>query len=223
YKLLRKAIPPAAFFGDHDPIKQNLRTPIDFGPALSIRVLNFLEEVLARRAIRPAVIQKFYEPLQRHYDALFGPAFRERANQLPQSVSGGRVMLRRPGYHLSAHRDPKRTMLTCLLYFAGSKDSEEYGTDIFRVFDDREANYTQTYYPEQNGSRVELVKRVPFKPNSMLVFLNSAGAHGATIPDEAPPTLERYSYQFYIGPSPDDIATLIRDLPPERQALWRSK
>ena len=114
-------------------------------------------------------------------------------------------------------------MLTCLLYFAGSKDSEEYGTDIFRVFDDREANYTQTYYPEQNGSRVELVKRVPFKPNSMLVFLNSAGAHGATIPDEAPPTLERYSYQFYIGPSPDDIATLIRDLPAERQALWRSK
>jgi hypothetical protein len=42
--------PAGGVFRDHDPIKQNLRTPIDFGPALSIRVLNFLEEVLARRA-----------------------------------------------------------------------------------------------------------------------------------------------------------------------------
>lgn len=223
YKLLRQAIPPPAFFGDHDLIKQNLRTPIEFGPALSIRVLNFLEEALARRAIRPAVIQKFHEPLQRHYDAIFGPEFRDRANQLPQSVSGGRVMLRRPGYHLSAHRDPKRSMLTCLLYFASGKDSEDYGTNIYRVLDDREANYTQTYYPEQNGSRCELVKRVPFRPNTMLVFLNSTGAHGALIPEDAPAKLERYSYQFYIGPSPEGLGELIKDLPPERQAMWRSK
>ena len=223
YKLLRKAIPPPAFFGDHDLIKQNLRIPIDFGPALSVKVLNFLEDVLARRGIRPAVIEKFHDALQSHYDVIFGPAFRDRANQLPQAVSGGRVMLRRPGYHLSAHRDPKRSMLTCLLYFAGSKDKEDYGTDIYRVLDDREANYSQTYYPEQNGSRCELVKRVPFRPNSMLVFLNSAGAHGAAIPEDAPPTLERYSYQFYIGPSPEALADLIKGLPPERQAMWRSK
>ena len=36
--------------------------------------------------------------LQRHYDTIFGPAFRERAALMPQAVSGGRVMLRRPGY-----------------------------------------------------------------------------------------------------------------------------
>ena len=223
YDLLRMAIPHPAFFGDLDPIKQNLKTPMEFGPELSIKVLGFLEEVIARRAIPPAVMRKFDDPLQRHYDVIFGPAFRDRARQMAQSVTGGRVMLRRPGYHLAPHRDPKRSMLTCLMYFAGAKDSDAYGTDIFRVVDDHEASYTQTYYPEQNGSRCELVKRVPFRPNTMLVFLNSTGAHGATIPDDAPATLERYSYQCYIGPSQGALAELIKDLPAERQAMWRSK
>ncbi len=223
YKLLRKAIPPPAFFGDQDPIKQNLRMPLEFGPALSVRVLNFVDQVIAQLVIQPAVIEKFREPLQRHYDVIFGPGFRERANEMSQSVSAGRVMLRRPGYHLSAHRDPKRSMVTCLMYFASPKDSDAYGTDIFRVLDDREATYTQTYYPEEDGSTCELVKRVPFRPNTMLVFLNSAGAHGATIPADAPATLERYSYQCYIGPSQDALSELIKDLPPERQAMWRSK
>ncbi|MSO29540.1 MAG: hypothetical protein EXQ48_01170 [Acidobacteria bacterium] len=223
YDLLRKAIPPPAFFGDLDPIKQNLKTPIEFGPELSVRVLGFLEAVIARRTMPPALMHKFHEPLQVHYDVIFGAAFRDRANAMTQSITGGRLMLRRPGYHLPPHRDPKRSMLTCLMYFAGSKDSDAYGTDIFRAVDDREATYTQTYYPEQNGSRCELVKRVPFRPNTMLVFLNSTGAHGATIPDDAPATLERYSYQCYIGPSQDAIGELIKDLAPERQAMWRSK
>ena len=212
YDLLRKAIPPAAFFGDVDPIKQNLKMPIEFGPELSMKVLGFFERVIVGRAIVPSVIRRFDEPLQAHYDVIFGPAFRERARQLAQSASAGRVMLRRPGYHLAPHRDPKRSTLTCLVYFAGPKDSEAYGTDIFRVADDREASYTQTYYPEQNGSRCELVKRVPFRPNSMLVFLNSTGAHGATIPDDAPAALERYSYQCYIRPSQEALTELIKDL-----------
>jgi hypothetical protein len=223
YATLRKAIPPASFFGDVDPIKQNLRTPLEFGPELSIRVLGFLEDVIVKGTLPGALTRKFHESLRLHYDAIFGPALRDRATAMAQSVTGGRLMLRRPGYHLAPHRDPKRSMLTCLMYFAGGKDSEEYGTDLFRVADDREATYTQTYYPEQNGSICELVKRVPFRPNTMLVFLNSTGAHGATIPDDAPSGLERFSYQCYIGPSHDALAGLIRELPPERQLMWRSK
>jgi len=223
YKLLRKAIPPPAFFGDRDPIKQNLRLPMSFGPKLSVRVMNFLEEVVASQAICPAVIEKFDELLQPHYDSLFGSERRERARRLSQSISNGRVMLRRPGYHLAPHRDPKRSMITCLLYFAGTKDSEEYGTHIYRVADDRESSFAQTYYPEESGSRCELVKTVPYRSNTMLVFLNATGgAHGASIPVDASAALERYSYQFYIGPVGDEFTALIADLPPERQALWRS-
>jgi hypothetical protein len=224
YKLLRKAIPPPVFFDDRDPIKQNLKIPMPFGPTLSMRALDVLENVIARQAICPAVVEKFHEPLQDHYATIFGSDQRARANRLAQSISNGRVMLRRPGYHLSPHRDPKRSMITCLLYLAGAKDSEKHGTHLYRVIGDREAGYTQTYYPEQNGSRCELVKTVPYRSNTMLVFLNATGgAHGASIPVDAPATLERYTYQFYIGPAGEELTALITDLPPERQALWRSK
>ena len=43
------------------------------------------------------------------------------------------------------------------------------------------------------------------------------------IPADAPPKVERYAYQFYVGPSPDRLKPLIDMLPPERRERWRSK
>ena len=223
YRALLRGIPPVAFFGARDPIKQNLRIPIEFAPDLSERVWRFVDEVIARDAIRPAVLEKFAEPLGCHYADLFGEALRDRAAALPQAVSGGRVMLRRPGYLLAPHRDPKRAMLTCLMYLASPGDSEEYGTALYRVAGDAEPSFVETYYPGEHGHATELVKRVPYRANSMVVFLNSAGAHGAQIPPDAPADLERYAFQFYIGPEGRDLERLVAELPPERQAMWRSK
>ncbi len=223
YKLALDGIPPGIFFGERDPIKQNLRIPMEFGPTLAARVWDFIDTTIARDAIRPAVLEKFHDLLQQHYEAIFGPGFRERAHALPQAISGGRLMLRRAGYHLDPHRDPKRTMLTCLMYFARTKDSETYGTQIFAVHGDREADYTQTFYPAQAGLRCELVKMVPYRPNSALMFLNSGGAHGADIPADASRKLERYAYQFYIGPDLEALNELIADLPAERRARWLKK
>jgi hypothetical protein len=132
-------------------------------------------------------------------------------------------MLRRPGYQLKPHRDPKRTMLTCLLYLARPGDDQAYGTELYRVDDERESSYTQTYYPEEEGCRCELVRTVPYRPNSMLVFLNGRGAHGARIPPDAPPALERFAYQFYVGPGGDELAALIAELPREKRDLWQDK
>jgi hypothetical protein len=223
YELLLRAIPPPAFFNDRDPIKQDVALPMEFGPRLSLSAWNFVEEVIARRIIRPAVLEKFHEPLQRHFALVFGDAFVERANAMPESAHGGRLMLRRPGYHLSPHRDPKRVMLTCLMYLARPGDNEEHGTQIFRVRDDGEAGYKQTYYPGEDGRRCELVKVVPYRPNTMLVNLNSQGAHGATIPADAPADLERYTYQFYVAPQNDALSALIKALPKEQRAMWRNK
>jgi hypothetical protein len=176
-----------------------------------------------RKAVHPALIAKFDDQLRRHYDTIFGSSFQARALSMPMEMSGGRLMLRRPGYHLGPHRDPKRSVATCLLYLARETDRESYGTEIYRVFDDGEAGYTETYYPEQEGRRCELVKVVPYRPNTMLAFLNTSGAHGATIPADAPPALERYSVQYYFGPTAEALAALTSDLPVERQHLWRSK
>ena len=222
YQLLLDAIPPPVFFHDRDLIKRDIRFPMEFGPTLTAMVWGFFDDVI-RQSIRGAVRDKFEEPLQRHFDEVFGPAFREQANAMPQSAQAGRLMLRVPGYHLDPHRDPKHTLLTCLLYLARPGDSESYGTQIFRVTGDTDASYKQTYYPAQEGHPCELVKVVPFRPNSMLVFLNSRGAHGATIPADAPAGLERYSYQFYVAPLNDTLSALIKSLPADRRVRWRSK
>jgi hypothetical protein len=223
YDLLISAIPPPVFFHDRDPIKQNLAFPITFGPALTTLAWNFADAVIAGRVIAPAVMEKFREPLERHYDTVFGPSFRARASALPQLSGGGRLMLRRAGYHLDPHRDPKRSMMTCLFYLARQGDSETHGTQLFRVIDDREAPYKQTYYPEGDGRRCELAIAVPFRPNTMLVFVNSRGAHGATIPADAGDDLERYSYQFYMAPENEALGALIRELPRERRTMWQNK
>ena len=223
YHVLIDAIPPTPFFSDRDAIKQDLPLPLDFGPRLATGVWNFVNDTVAQQILRPAVMSKFDEALQRHYGVIFGESHRQRAAGLPQATSGGRLMLRRPGYHLAPHRDPKRSLVTCLLYLGRPGDSETYGTQIFRVMGDSEAGYKQTYYPEQEGHRCELVKVVPFRPNSMLVFLNSRGAHGATIPADAPATVERYAYQFYVAPSTESLAALIKSLPAERRAMWANK
>src|SRR5688572_6819358 len=223
YDLLLTALPPAVFFHDRDPIKQNLAFPMVFGPLLSLRVWNFVDEVIAGHMIRPAVLRKFHEPLQRHYDVIFGPSFRERASALPSQTAGGRLMLRRPGYHLSPHRDPKHSLVTCLLYLPRPGDSDVYGTQLYRVAGDEEAHYKQTYYPESNGHQCELAGVVPFRPNTMLAFLNSRGAHGATIPAEAPGDLERYSYQFYVAPKKEALGELLKTLPRDRRAMWQSR
>jgi hypothetical protein len=65
---------------------------------------------------------------------------------------------------------------------------------------------------------------VAFKRNRALIFLNSVGAHGASIPHDAEPAnLERYAYQFRIGPDADSIASLIEGLPADRRAAWMGK
>jgi hypothetical protein len=223
YDVLIEAIPPEPFFDDRDSIKRNLRFPMELGPTLTSMVWGFFDEVVTQQMIRPAVLERFAGPLQQHYDSIFGPDHRARAIAMPHRVNSGRLMLRRRGYHLDPHRDPKHSMLTCLVYFARPGDDEAFGTEIFSVANDSDANYKQTYYPEQAGHTCTLVKVVPFRPNSMLVFLNSRGAHGATIPADAPESLARYSYQFYVGPEKDALGTLVRQLPDARRRMWQNK
>jgi hypothetical protein len=223
YRLLLQAIPPLPFFSDADRAKQDLPIPMELGPAYHTRIWGFVDAVLAQRIITPAVMARFHEPLQQYYDTIFSPGFREHANALPPSTSGGRLMLRRPGYHLSPHRDPKRSLLTCLVYLAKPGDDEAHGTRLYRVSNDREAHYKQTYYPEREGHACELVKVVPFRPNSMLVFLNSKGAHGAEIPESAAATTERCSYQFYVAPDNAALAALLKSLPSDRRDMWKNR
>ena len=55
----------------------------------------------------------------------------------------------------------------------------------------------------------------------MLAFLNSAGAHGASIPADAQPAdLERYVYQFRLGPDRQGIKQLLAQMSEDRRERW---
>jgi hypothetical protein len=144
----------------------------------------------------------------------------------PRSVefhsSDGRILLRRRGYRIPPHRDPKWGFLTAILYLARRGDSETWGTQLFRVSGDSEAHGPAPHWVED--TQCSLVEDVKFRPNRMLVFLNSVGAHGAEIPSDAQPeSLERCIYQFRVAPVTESMATLKAALPDDRRASWAGK
>jgi hypothetical protein len=56
------------------------------------------------------------------------------------------------------------------------------------------------------------------------MFLNSKGAYGARIPADAQPaSLQRYVYQFRIGPTEDWMNAVIGSLPPDLKTSWTGK
>jgi hypothetical protein len=113
-------------------------------------------------------------------------------------------------------------MITCLFYLARPGDDERWGTELYAVENDDDAPSVKPFWID--AARCRLVQEVRFRPNRMLMFLNSRGAHGAHIPPDAEPaTLERYAYQFRIGPRGAWVNALIDSLPDEMKASWEGK
>ena len=210
YQALLEGIPPAIFFSQKDNTKQNLRlSGIRVAPARTIDTLTFLEETLIPRIMVPALMGKFAPHIREFYIREYGDEQGPALAAIPHEATAGRLMLRRPGYHLDPHLDPKRVVVTCLLYFARPGDSEAFGTSFYRINGTPKIDRTNTFYPGSQGLTCDLVKMVLFKPNSAVAFLNWGGAHGADIPKSAPSDTERFSYQFYVSPDPVALASIV--------------
>jgi hypothetical protein len=217
YRRIVDAVPPAVFFDHKFAEKQRMIVPFAFAPEYSRRVWAFVARRIVDQVLHGALNRKFKQPIC-EYVRSFVPALPGDID-LTLHASDGRVHLRRPGYTLNPHRDPKWGFVTALVYLAKEGDNEAYGTQLYRVKDDAQAASGMVHYVDPG--RCELVKNVPFKANTMLVFLNSTGAHGASIPADAQPAnLERYLYQFRLGPSGSTIKRLLQAMPPEQAALW---
>ena len=210
YDALLEAIPRDEFFPDKDPIKQNLKIQqLDVAPAWTRRALTYLESTIIGTLLAPAVIVRMRPYLEGIYGDEFGPTLGPLVAALPHAPTAGRLMLRRPGYKLEPHLDPKRVAITCLIYFARPGDNASYGTELFAL--DRPPVLTQssTFYPKEHGYKCRLFKAVPFEPNTALVFLNRGGAHAAEIPSNAPRDTKRFAYQFYISPDPAALEAVV--------------
>lgn len=218
YQALIEGIPRPVFFSQKDDTKQNLRLAnVHVAPQRTIEMLTFLEQTLIPQIMVPALMSKFAPHVREFYVREYGHERGIALAAIPHEATAGRLMLRRPGYHLDPHLDPKRVVVTCLLYFARPGDSEGFGTTFYRMHGTPTIDRTNTFYPESQGVRCELMKMVPFKPNSAVAFVNWGGAHGADIPKDAPRNTERYSYQFYVSPNPAALAAIVGE--PESAAV----
>ena len=220
YELLVEAIPPAEIFSDRDPVKQDFEMA-DLAAAglLTQRVWRFFDEEVIAGIVAPALLERFRDAVIDHYAETGGQEFGARAAALPHRTVAGRIQLRKPGYRLAPHLDPKRVAVTGLLYFPRPGDTEDFGTQLFTVDRPFVASGLKTFFPEAAGMKCELARTVPYRPNTMLAFVNSRAAHGATLPEGAP-LAERYAFQFYVKPHDGELIKLLRDLPPEAQETW---
>lgn len=210
YEAMLDGMPAPIFFSQRDNIKQNIRLAnLDVAPEWALRTLAFIEHSLVPRMMVPALLRKFDTHIRDFYVREYGPERGPVLAAIPHEAAGGRLMLRRRGYHLDPHLDPKRVVFTCLLYFARPGDSESFGTTFFRMHGTPTIDRTNTFYPGSQGIVCEPVKMVPFKANSAVAFVNWGGAHGADIPATAPADTERYSYQFYVSPDPAALAAVL--------------
>ena len=215
YERVIDAMPASVFFAHNRD--EHWAVPSGVAPLYSRQVWAFVANTIVGALLHGALNRKFQETICRYV--------RDFVPSLPSDIdltlhpSDGRIMLRRPGYDLAPHRDPKWGFVTGIVYLAREGDNEAHGTQIYRVRDDAEAPTSRVYYPEPE--KCELVRDVPFRANTMLAFLNSEGAHGASIPADAqPPNLERYIYQFRLGPTGKVIKRLTDLMPSGQAAMW---
>jgi hypothetical protein len=223
FDALVRGIPPVELFADRPFNKQQIKVPFHLAPAYSRHVWNFFVDSVGRRVLQPAVLAKFRRPLEEwivsNWPALADDPF---APPMDFNMGDGRIMLRGRGYRIPPHRDPKWGFITCLLYLPRAHDSESWGTQIFSVDDDPPALGAAPHWID--AGRCHVAAEIPFRRNTMLVFLNSTGAHGAHIPEDAePPDLQRYIYQCRIGPNGNAIRALVAKLPEEDVPLWAGK
>ena len=223
YEALVRGIPPVELFADKPFNKQQLKVPFPMAPAYSRRVWGFFVRRAAPRILQPLLIDKFRVPLREWITANW-PSLAQDPFGPPMdfNTGDGRILLRGRGYRIRPHRDPKWGFLTCILYLAREQDSESWGTQLYAVDDDRPAQGARPHWID--ASQCRLAAEIPFRRNSMLVFLNSTGAHGASIPEDAEPAdLQRYIYQCRIGPSADATRALMTELSEDAVALWAGK
>lgn len=223
YAALIRGIPPVELFGSPANAKPQLTVPLSVGPVFSRRIWKYFVTEVVPRMMQDVFVAKFRGPLE-EWIASNWPALASNPLGPPVELqtAEGRIMLRRRGYVIRPHRDPKWGFITVIMYLARKGDSPEWGTQLYSVDEDKSARGAAPHWidPAQCRRKVD----VPFHRNTALAFLNSWGAHGASIPPDAEPAdLERYIYQFRIGPSPESVRALSALLSGEELAAWAGK
>jgi hypothetical protein len=219
YDQLVKAIPPRVFFEHLDRNHQEVTVPSDLAPLLSREIWAAFYGRVVTEALVPSLVDKFREPLDRLV-CRYWPTHRSVVDaNIRLELLMSRILLRRPGYVIKPHRDPGWAFVTCLVYLPPRKAQQFFGTQLCSVR--RELEHPSHGALWMDDSDVEVVKSVQGHPNTALAFVNGTGAHRASIPDDVASNIERYLYQFQLGPSVASQRRLLASMPADEVARWR--
>jgi hypothetical protein len=221
YDALVRGLPPVELFNDRLPNKRQLTVPFRLAPSYSCRVWAYMARTVVPQVLMPVLLETFRPVVDAWMRQEFPALGEHPIDEIEMNASDGRILLRTRGYVIPPHRDPKWGFLTGILYLARPGDSQSWGTQFYRVEADEESRGALPHWVPD--ARCVQVADVAFVPNRLIVFLNSTGAHGARIPEEAPESLERYIYQFRLGPRSEGVAQMMDTLPPDRRAFWAGK
>jgi hypothetical protein len=204
YDRLVEALPPPVFFEKTDDLRDEMPVPFTMAPAYSRALWDLFHEAI-ERAMLPAVIAKFRPALDDFVRATWPTLGSWDHSGITLRAANPRLMLRRRGYLIKPHRDPRWAFLVALFYAAPRGSAHTYGTQLYRLIQERDEAHTSPLWlaPDE----CELARDVPGIGNSALMFLNSTGAHGASVPEDAPADFLRYVYQARFSP---DSATKTR-------------
>jgi len=219
YHQLVKAIPPRVFFEHLDLNHQEVMVPSDLAPLLSREIWAAFYDRVVTDALVPGLVDKFREPLDRLV-CRYWPMHQslEDAN-IRLELLMSRILLRRPGYVINPHRDPRWAFVTCLVYLPPRNAQRFFGTQLCAVR--REPEHRSHGALWMDDTDVEAVKSVPGHPNTALAFVNGTGAHRASIPEDVASDTERYLYQLQLGPSAASQRRLLASMPADEAARWR--
>jgi hypothetical protein len=186
-----------------------------------------LKDEVVREAIAPVLVGRLQEAIRAKYVDLLSPELANKIMADGLTSADGRIMARRPGYHLRPHLDSAHFAITCLLYFTTAADESSGALCLFRPDRMPEQLDVSTYYPERaEGIAVELVDEIPIRENMFVAFLNRRDAlHGVRIDREASPGPHRLTYQVHILPKVDvrkDAESFADDLAdPAARLRWQ--
>ena len=224
FQVLVDAVPPEEFFeGEKHLDLRGVGLPATIVPLFSRIIWRSLRTDIIGPVVGPAIAARFRPYARDFLRHSVGDEFVEETLALPLYPHGLRIMLRRRGWTLSPHCDPRDQFISTLLYLAPPGVGDTYGTQLFRVLQENFVPaWANTYYPEQDGLKCELAKTLTYRGNLCLSFLNlGGGAHGAAVPEDAqPPDLRRLAFQFYMGPNREELEAVIARLPADRQVAW---
>jgi hypothetical protein len=194
YHQFLAAIPSEEYWEPAGKARLNWRIGQAVAPASSEQLWSCLQHEIAPLILKPLLVAAFREHIAAYWRRAADGDVDELERHL--EVTEGRLLLRRPGYKLTAHLDPPDAILTFLLYLARPGDPEDHGTDLYRSAPiplDRKG----IFHPDTHGLAHEYAGTVPFRPNTALVFLTPTSVHGAELPVDAP-AYDRVSYQFLL-------------------------